>query len=33
MKTLIIDDDIQAAKYLQEQLKEYPDVDGCGNSH
>ena len=30
MKTLIIDDDIQAAKYLQEQLKEYPDVEVVG---
>ncbi len=32
MKTLIIDDDIQAAKYLQEQLKEYPDVEVVGTA-
>ena len=32
MKTIIIDDDTKAAQYLEEQLKEYPDVEVAGTA-
>lgn len=30
MKTIIIDDDLKAAQYLEQQLKDYPDVEVDG---